>query len=517
MPENLEVQIVREGGFSPCSRCECRLEPNDRYVGIHGLAVCISCHQREMPDVMPDDDEEELVECPGCHDEITEEEADYGTVIDTQGSPMRVCEVCVEDSWTCHNCDSNMLSHQDQDQFTVFYGTEEQNWCLSCYESCSVTCGMCDMAHHEDRSTVVEEEPLCESCAGEHTFWCNACDERRLTENSVYIDSENETVCQVCFEETYSECGDCEEMFNNDSVHYCSDDDAYLCEGCHPDYRETPSRPTISSPERSVVIHNYTFKPEPHYFTLGMNERNRIHRNLFMCGVETEVEVPDTLDKRLIAKSIMDSDTAGLFYMKSDSSISYGFEIVSHPFSYDWMKENREAFEPMFALRKMGVKSYNTPNCGVHVHMSRQAFTKFHLLKFCTMFFKYHDFVFRMSRRNQSSFERYSNDSPSIVWVKKLIKQNRGVGGDRNILNLASGVTIECRLFKGTLNPRGWYGNIEFLKSMYEFTKETGLKDVTPGNYASWVRAHASEYQNYLGTYGMVLPAQEGWSGLCAS
>ena len=249
-----------------------------------------------------------------------------------------------------------------------------------------------------------------------------------------------------------------------------------------------------------------------------MHKRRRLNRGLFVCGVETEVEVNRDAGHRkdIVASRLLDADRIGLFYCKSDSSISYGFEVVTHPFSFDWMRQNPEALQPLFDLRKAKCTSYNTSNCGMHIHIARTSFkSKIHMLKFASMFFRYHDFVFRMSRRQKDTFEHYTPDNVDWRNIQHIVKAG-GHGGHRYVLNFLPAATIEVRLFKGTLNPRGWYANVEFVKAVYDFSAETGIRDITPKNFSGWSAARSGSYPNYLGVLGRLLPSQEGWRGLCA-
>jgi hypothetical protein len=189
----------------------------------------------------------------------------------------------------------------------------------------------------------------------------------------------------------------------------------------------------------------------------------------------------------------MEKNKLGLFYAKHDSSLSYGFEIVSHPFTWGFMTKNRSAFEPIFDLRQMGVTSYNTSTCGMHVHMSRRAFSHSQILKFIKMFYNNPTFTFRLSRRNHSSFDCYSS-LRKLREPIKLARYNQADYSGRGALNFGNSATIECRIFRGTINPNGWFANIEFLQALYEYSAIASFSEMTPTLFLDWARYNAKRF-----------------------
>ena len=66
-------------------------------------------------------------------------------------------------------------------------------------------------------------------------------------------------------------------------------------------------------------------------------------------------------------------------YIKHDGSIDEGFEIVTHPMSLDYHKNNmpwERIFEKALA---MDYRSHQTSTCGLHIHVDRMALGSDHI------------------------------------------------------------------------------------------------------------------------------------------
>jgi hypothetical protein len=90
-------------------------------------------------------------------------------------------------------------------------------------------------------------------------------------------------------------------------------------------------------------------------------------------------------------------------------------------------------------------------------------------------------------------------------------------GGPRGSVNFSHYDTIEIRIFRGTLNPPGWFANIEFLESLHEYCAVSGLRDITPEKYSDWVAQRRRRYINFHTVLGanLVGVQEEQGRSLC--
>jgi hypothetical protein len=193
-------------------------------------------------------------------------------------------------------------------------------------------------------------------------------------------------------------------------------------------------------------------------------------------------------------------DEHRLFYCKSDSSISNGFEVVSHPFTLSWARENEHAFDPLFNLSKR-MYGHNAVNCGMHVHMSLDAFTNLQLMKFMRFVYVNKKFVHAISRRPKGSLQRWASvdniSDESIMSIAKVKNRGRGAGSRSTAVNI-TGTTAEVRIFRSTLSRTIYFGNIEFLDCLFDFTCLFGMRDMTPDRFLDYAHSRAKAYKNFL-------------------
>jgi hypothetical protein len=122
---------------------------------------------------------------------------------------------------------------------------------------------------------------------------------------------------------------------------------------------------------------NYSFKPPPRF---KRTDRDLDKRSLHF-GTEVELDMAKGRNKDEALVQLGAQDKTRLFYCKHDVSAGEGFEVVTHPFTYDWMKHNPEAFKPMFDLATL-MRGFESVKCGMHVHMSKDAFSELQMFKF---------------------------------------------------------------------------------------------------------------------------------------
>lgn len=216
-----------------------------------------------------------------------------------------------------------------------------------------------------------------------------------------------------------------------------------------------------------------------------------------LVGFELEVESANE-DPYYGAKKlqlVMDN-----IYIKHDGSIRNGFEIVTHPMSYDYIKSYD--WSPMFVLSKHGYKSYNTDSCGLHVHLSRKSFTLLHLYKFMSFFYNPFNtnFLYKLSRRKEdrlnqwSSTSSYGDSSRFRKAIIKDVKGHRNSVGKYTACNNSHKDSVEIRLFRGTLHEDSLFGCIEFCVSLYYFTEFRKVGDVTYDKYIQWLSENKKQY-----------------------
>lgn len=423
-----------------------------------------------MPDLGDATTDETLdceVQCDSCDEFFPQDE-----IHTVEGENL--CDTCfAEDYFVCDSCSLTCTIDE-----RVEIGRD--CFCQDCFDDNFTHCTCCGEPVANDDIHGVAGEALCDSCYEERYTTCDACGDDVLRDYVYSYDCSD--YCEDCYHDSFMRCPDCGDDYPNDDMCYADGRDEYLCRDCYHSCD-------------NGSINDYSFKPNPVFYHLIRKEHFTLRRNphALYFGVETEIELPNNTHADEVAATIADE----FFYCKHDSSLNYGFEIVTMPFTWEYMTKNRQRFLDMFKLRDGGARSYNTTTCGMHVHMSRSAFSHLQLLKFIVMFYDYPDFTFRVSRRTRRHFDCYAN-CRKPEQVVDIARQNCATwGGGRGALNFSNSQTIEARIFRGTLNPYGWFANMEYLKSLFDFCTGHGLRDINPVNYLSWMEDHQQEFPNF--------------------
>ena len=469
------------------------------------------------------------------------------------------CDDCSGDSvcW-CDSCEEYFDT-----EYEVIYFSGNQTICESCREEHYFECNHCETIEHNDHMfTVGSDVYVCESCCDQLPC-CDDCGD--TVSNTIEIGDDGEGFCEGCArthaEELVQElrdrdpddddydadededllcnlmdraqeldlfhcngrrwrCNECDNPILGSLPHCSTWDLSYWlvaglnngqCRSCAGVGSENAARMGGSS-SNAYQVRSYSHKPKAEF---KKTERDLENRQLHF-GTEVEIEMFSRHDDKFIAlKQLGEADMEHkLFYCKQDACISNGFELVSHPFTFNWMNQHRDAFDAMFDLSKV-MMGFEAERCGMHIHMSADAFTNLHLFKFMRWFYANKEYIRSLSRRPKGKLESWSSlEEPD---GKKLLSyaldKKKGLGLGRGALNVGSRQTVECRIFRSTLSPTGYYGNIEFLQSLFDYTKNSGIMETRFTPYMEFVQARGKSYKNFLNLNETIRSAFEAEEG----
>ena len=367
--------------------------------------------------------------------------------------------------------------------------------CEGCYDAEHITCDCCGGVEHLDYAYNVDCEDYCETCFSERFTYCSNCDEpSRIV--TTYHSSDYGNICRQCVDEgLFNVCDECSDTINSDDTEYSENGMTY-CAHCIDDV----------APD---TIHPYGYRPAP-LFHRVIAEENITSRNdggEVHFGIELEIDSKEHIpNKETLAGTIAGNEND--FYCKSDSSLNYGFEIVSHPVTFDYFKKNKEKFQKVLKdAKEFGFRSHDAGTCGMHVHVSKDGISNLQLFKIMDFIFSNPSFIRVISNRTASQLETWASvDIKQLVGgmepeekVQKLSNlAKRKAGGGRVAINIQNSATVEFRIFRGTLNWRTYQKNIQFVHSVIEFTKRNGLRNFLKENtlpaYLDFLANNQNEY-----------------------
>lgn len=350
-------------------------------------------------------------------------------------------------------------------------------------------------------TTAEAYEYVCRECVESSNYVC--CD---ASCGALFpdIDSVNtaqgDTLCGVCRENgTWEECDQCEAWFNSRYYSYCCEPEHdYDDDGCScPDCRDS------SSP----YIHNYSYRPPLNFLSVGNGDvimrRDRYghqrDRTPYM-GFELEVEVKHGTVQRA-AEKLLSGPIANDVYLKEDSSISYGFEIVTHPMTLDYALTQFD-FSTLRDLRLKGMLSAES-NCGLHVHVSRAGFTSpAHEYRWLLFIYRNQE-IFEALAERKSSYARF--DLSHRATFADLARGKTPAYADRYAaVNTENEHTLEVRLFSSTLFVNRIKSALQLVNGTVEYTRSlASAKVIADGGFSfaefmAWMRPQGDRYVHLL-------------------
>jgi hypothetical protein len=184
--------------------------------------------------------------------------------------------------------------------------------------------------------------------------------------------------------------------------------------------------------------------------------------------------------------------------MKDDGSLNDGFEVVTHPHTLDAYQRDFN-WDFILKLKNQGYRSWNTDTCGLHVHVSRTAFgtgetpwgrsdrealilkRQAHELRFMKLIYDNQRQVERIAGRSGNHFATFGDKGKLVEKVKYGNQSN----GRYSAINTENDMTLEVRVFKGSLRKERVLSAIEFVSASVEYTRD--LKVTAKNQALSWL------------------------------
>ncbi|TDQ00613.1 hypothetical protein [Labedaea rhizosphaerae] len=242
------------------------------------------------------------------------------------------------------------------------------------------------------------------------------------------------------------------------------------------------------------TIYSYSYKPLPQFHGEGP----------LYLGLELEI---NCLRDRVSQCANTAVEALGsLGYLKEDGSISLGFELVTHPMSYEWAIQNFP-WKLLTALQDLGCDGEDV---GLHVHVSREGFdSTAHRYRWLKFIYRNENPVCRIARRRSGEWASFrpADRANARSYAK-------GLKGDARYraINTLPDKTYEMRVFASSLDPREVQAALALAAASVEYTRRLTVADVhrrsgwSWASFLAWTAAHP-EYQ----------PLNEEWADLACA
>ena len=247
-----------------------------------------------------------------------------------------------------------------------------------------------------------------------------------------------------------------------------------MCDACYHRY-------TVSG-----GIESYYYKPQPIFYGTGPR----------YFGVELEIDEGGERVRSAQALMFLVNDGAERIYCKHDGSLDDGFEIVTHPMSLDYHLHQMPWAPLCRAAAEMGYRSHQSGSCGLHIHVSRNAFAQTEadqdaaIARVLYFFEKNWVELLKFSRRTQRQMDRWAarygyRDQPMEI----LEHAKKGVHAGRyTCVNLTNPDTVEFRIFRGTLKANTIFAALQLVDRVCDaacFLSDEELKALSWTSFAA--------------------------------
>ena len=449
------------------------------------------------------------MKCAICNRKIKENEEKIYPGVDGKV----YCERCVHEKQLIHcsheGCPRYMLASEAHltgkgflcnDHFNHHYGT-----CAECGE----------VLQHKFLHRINSRTEICQTCFEKKYFQCEECGEVHQNSEKVVINVEGReiTICRDC-RKNYKNCPHCGKLMHHRKIitflmrndgptqitrcESCVGEEFFRCSECGNWHKKDDIKFIWVGEERQElpewrkyiceickyrrgVIHNYSFKPPIHKYV------KEAETSEVLFGMENEIELNFNKSSEKKVVRLSNDDNIELdyrrwmsfeieklmpefFYQKSDGSLRYGIEMVSHPATLEYWYSREGDIRNLFSfLIRERCEGRNASKAGMHVHITRTKMNRAHMNSFSGLIHGNRNWIQKLALRNGNHYSQYidipKNDASA---AEKILGEHQ----DRyKSVNWNNRNTVEVRIFQSVLEMDRFFGNLEFCKAAYYFTQ----------------------------------------------
>ncbi|GAA4201701.1 hypothetical protein [Actinocatenispora rupis] len=368
-------------------------------------------------------------------------------------------------------------------------------------------CDSCGTPIDDGNQIEVDDELLCTDCASFcndcHTWHvdgidcgcprCADCNTRMAPDNQIRVD--DVIVCRDCgsycddcctWNRSSNDCDcptceRCDARIADQNVIYADDlsvcaDCAWRCEGCNTWRLEGNDCPCDSL---DGMVHHCDYLP-----LLAFHGDGPLY-----LGMELEIGIAEELqyDCARLCTQTLD----GLAWLKRDGSVE-GFELVTHPMSYQWAI-TKFPWHLLPALAEKGADRH-CPSAGLHVHLSRAGFAgPAHIYRWMKLIHRNRPEVIGLARRDSTSYAPFTDDARRDTG---RLAKGKAWSGKYAAINTCHEDTFELRVFASSLEVQHVQAVLGFADASVEYTRHLSVADIARRDgwgwsaFADWVAQH---------------------------
>lgn len=327
-------------------------------------------------------------------------------------------------------------------------------------------CQCCGDIVNEDYTNSTVDGITCSDCINNYYTWCEWDSDFYECDSCEWVECVNSFVsCDTLrYSDDFYRCYYCEEWHTTENLYtlrFDDGDEAHVCEGCgdrHYYWDDENGRYTESEPR---FIRNYHDTPDLKFYDID-NVKSRGANGVKYLGVELELQGGGEDDDN--AREILNNEP---LYAMHDCSLSYGFEVISHPATIDYHLHKIDWDGVIERALDYGYDEFY--NGGLHVHVSRSFFKDEENIGQLIKFYSCHyEELIEFAQRDEEKAAQWADyvewdaDYTPLDWYQAADDK----GSRYQAVNITNDDTIEFRLFNST-------GDSNHLKSVLQFVDIT--------------------------------------------
>lgn len=364
-----------------------------------------------------------------------------------------------ENEFVCPHCNSTYNTSD------AYYNCEDTAVCEDCFYENYGYCDDCgDLLDMDELRYIKKHDKLvCTHCIDHHYETCVGCGEYEYACDALLVieSGEERYVCSKCSND-YEYCEECQYYHHNDNIVYNHGSGESFCTMCYDKLKD-----------KEIIKGYHYHKDYLKTFYDVDGESSAEKEDVMYFGIENEI-VNRVNELEEVALSIQ-KKLGDIMYFEEDGSISEGFETITQPMSYGFLKTKFKDYGEAFNEAKE-LETIVDDTCGMHIHVNRSYITKDYsemknfedLLKALFEFFQ--DEIKQLSQRKRFNYCAFLTSCLTDEnAIKHLVKGDKT---RKTVVNTNNYKTIEIRVFKATLDEEVYFANIEFTRNVIDILKD---------------------------------------------
>jgi len=328
--------------------------------------------------------------------------------------------------------------------------------------------------------------------------------------NEDFHDYHGVNLCTVCYDRHFRNCECCHMNYDYDYNYrrgtcwgsFCPacSDDHFTCVSCGQTYHIDDQSDGYSDYCIDCYSEDEDDDEYPiHSYHSGQNSSGLFYPTNFETlyfGVELETDGYGRISSAAEDVLLL-SEGESLFWLEHDCSLSDGFELITHPATLEYHKEQFPWKEITQTLEKHGAKSETSAAAALHIHFSKEFFPSRHIascsLKLIYLFSKFRKELLKTANTSDYLAVRSAKDSP--IEHQKLFETKPYTRTYKEIhdtcerylaVNICSSQpTIEIRIFRSTLDSKRIISYLELVHHLIHLARDLTVSQV---KRLSWKR-----------------------------